>query len=141
MVGGVLLRQRVGSCNLFAIQLAAFASSIELSTYLLAADEERDLEWRQALELLQSAHEPSPLGRAFGIVMLLLVSFICRATVVIFVGELTLGSLVTLGILNEARLRFLFAGRAPRLLRAGILRMLLVAIVIVLKKDIGGVGS
>ena len=59
----------------------------------------------------------------------------CR---LILLVKLTLGSLVTFGILYEAKLMFLFAGRAPRQLRAGILRMLLVAIVnLFLNRDIG----
>lgn len=49
--------------------------SLSLFTYLFTADKQRDLEWCQALELLESTRKPGTLSRAFGIVMLLPVSF------------------------------------------------------------------
>lgn len=66
--------------------------------------------------------------------MLLSVSFQLQSYNRNLIDKLTLGSLATFGILNEARLIFLFAGRLPRQLSAGILRMVLVAIVIILNE-------
>lgn len=68
--------------------------------------------------------------------MLFLVSFNGTIYYLHLLHKLTFGSLTTFGILYDARLKVLFAGRAVRLLSAGILRMLMVAIVFCSSKKI-----